>query len=71
MYPKNRIFHVSIRLSSKHMEYLRNLGLERYNQHSNISVVIRSCIERCMLNDQQSYINHMLSESGLPQDETE
>lgn len=71
MYTKNRIFHVSVRLSSNHMEYLRKLGLERYNKKSNISVVIRSCVERCMLNDKQSYFNDMLSESGLSQDETE
>lgn len=71
MYLKNRIYHVSVRLSESHMKYLRNLGLSRYYQKSNISVVIRSCVERCMLHDKQSDINYLLPESGLPSDETQ
>lgn len=71
MYLKNRIYHVSVRLSESHMEYLKNLGLAHYNQKNNISVVIRSCVERCMLNDKQSYINHLLPESELPKHETQ
>ena len=71
MYLKNRIYHVSVRLSESHMKYLRNLGRARYNQKNNISVVIRSCVERCMLHDIKSDLNDMLPESRILNSETE
>lgn len=71
MYLKNRIYHVSVRLSENHMKYLRDLGFARYNQKNNISVIIRTCVERCMLHDQQSDFNHMLPESSVLDSETE
>ena len=71
MYTKNRIYHVSVRLSENHMSYLKNLGLALYNQKNFISVCVRSCVERCMIYDNQSNFNHLLPESGLPQNETQ